>query len=96
VADADEAFMWRRYSPLGVIKTKVESARFIWKLPPEDNGGLLARSFAELLEMTERALDEPECCARSTRDFLKRHMMGADGRCCERAFDTLVELMEQR
>jgi hypothetical protein len=92
VADADEAFLWRRYSPIGLTKTEVSSARFIWKLPPEDNGGLLARNFTELLELTDQALDDPRCCTEAASSFLERHMLSADGKSCERAFDVISEL----
>lgn len=96
VASADEAFMWRRYTPLGVVKKKIDSVRFTWKLPPEDNGGLMARSFDELLEQVDRALDEPGCCRDRAESFLDKHMMGADGRSCERAWEAIVELVEGR
>jgi hypothetical protein len=94
VADADEAFMARRYTLAGVWKKEVESARFVWKLPPTDHGGMLACSFDELTERVERGLDDPGCCRDEAQDFLDRHMMGADGHACKRAWEGVQELVE--
>lgn len=96
VRDADEAFMWRTYTVSGVRTTRVENARFIWKLPPEDNGGLIARQFDELLAQVDQALDDPRCCEAKADEFLARHMLGADGHACERAFAALEELVAAR
>ena len=92
VADADEAFTWRTMTVLGVRKTQVQNARFVWKLPPEDHGGLMARDFDTLMADVDRALDEPDCCRTVAQDFLDRHMLGADGRTCDRVYDALREL----
>ncbi len=92
VASADETFMWREYTAVGVREKTVKNARYVWKLPPEDNGGLLARSFDELLEQTDQALDQPDCCRERAQDFLDRHMLGADGKVCERIYSVLNEM----
>lgn len=92
VADADEAFTWRTYTLMGIQKRSVANARFVWKLPPEDHGGLLVRDFEALLRALDRALDEPDCCAKAAQGFLDRHMLGADGHNCERIFAALNEL----
>ena len=92
VKEADEAFMWRTYSVLGVRTKEVDNARFVWKLPPEEHGGLLARSFGELLAQLDQALDDPSCCEQTARAFLDKHMLGADGRNCERIHEALREL----
>ncbi len=94
VNSADEAFMWREYTLAGVRTQEIDKARYIWKLPPEDNGGLLARSFDELLDQVDRSLAEPDCCREQAQAFLDRHMLGADGRSCVRIWETLVELAE--
>ncbi len=94
VKSADESFMWRRYTPLGVVGKKIDSVRYIWKLDPEDNGGLLARDFNQLMEQVGQALDAPDCCRATADEFLNRHMLGADGKSCERAYRALSELME--
>jgi len=94
VRSDSEPFVWRRRWFGGTLRSRVDSVRRNWKLPPEDNGGLTARSFDELLAMVEQALDDPTCCERSSGDFLERHMLGADGRNCERSWDALCELME--
>lgn len=92
VRDADEAFQWRTYTLLGVRKTEAANARLIWKLPPEDHGGLMVRDFEALLSAIDQALDDPECCQAPAQDFLDRHMLGADGGNCQRVFSALTEL----
>lgn len=92
VRSADEAFYWRRRTLLGVFKRRVAKARYIWKLPPEDNGGLLAHSKEELLSAVDQALDDPECCRNKARTFLDRHMLGADGNNRTRILDELRAL----
>ena len=93
VKSADEAFMWRQYTVAGVRTKTVEAARYIWKLPPEDNGGLLARSFEELLEHVDQSIEDPACCQGLAQDFLDRHMLGADGQSCRRTWNALAELV---
>lgn len=94
VKSADEEFMWRQYTVVGVREKRVQNARYIWKLPPETNGGLLARSFDELIEQVDQALDEPTCCHEPVDAFLAEHMLGADGRSCERIWEALTELVD--
>lgn len=55
-----------------------------WKLPPDQIGGLRARSFTELCEQIERALADPGCCERAATDFCERYLVPADGEACER------------
>ena len=95
VANADEEFMWRRYTPLGTVKKKITSVKYIWKLPPEDNGGLLAHSLPILLEQIGQALDDPDCCKEKVEDFLKRHMLGGDGRTCQRIWEVLTDFVSE-
>lgn len=95
VRSDDEAFMWRRLTVLGVMKTKVKGARFIWKLDPEEHGGLMARSFAETLAALDTALDDPDCCREAADDFLARHMHGADGFAGARVLSSLRELSSE-
>jgi hypothetical protein len=77
VKNADEAFLWRRQTIAGQISTTVPKARFIWKYPPEDQGGLLARSKKEMFDHLERALAEPECCRQISEAYLQKHMLQA-------------------
>jgi hypothetical protein len=92
VRNADETFTWRTCTMFGVRKTEVAGARFVWKLPPEDHGGLLALDFDTLMAQLDQALDEPGCCRDQARAFLDRHMLGADGRNRERILASLREL----
>ena len=96
VADADEAFMSRTYTLAGVLESEVESARHIWKLPPEEHGGLLANDFDQLLAQVDEALEDPTCCAEKAQAFLDKHMMGGDGQNCARIWETVQALVERR
>lgn len=88
----DEEFMWRKLTVFGVTKTKVKDPKFVWKLDPQDHGGLMARSFDETLAALDTAIDNPDCCQEAADDFLARHMHGADGRSGARALACLREL----
>jgi len=57
------------------------------------NGGLLARNFDQLIEQVQLALTDPDCCHQQVDQFLDEHMLGADGKNCERIWDALVELV---
>ena len=92
VRDADAAFTQRICTVFGMQKTELPSVRSIWKLSPLDNGGLLAFDFDTLMSQIDEALDDPECCREQARSFLDRHMLGADGRSCERILAELREL----
>ena len=72
--------------------TEVPSADYVWKLPPEENGGLLARTFDELLGHLDRSLQDPTCCRDLARRFIERHMAPVDGHTCERIADAIAEL----
>ena len=87
------AFTWRTMTVLGVKKTQMQSARFVWRLPPEDHGGLMAKDFETLMAQVDRSLDEPDCCRDATREFLDRHMLGADGQSNERILGALRDLV---
>ncbi|TVQ95956.1 MAG: hypothetical protein EA398_16655 [Deltaproteobacteria bacterium] len=93
VRDADEAFLLRQYTLAGVREVEVPSARFIWKRPPEENGGLLARSPEEMMALLDQALDDPDCCREPARRFLDEHMLGADGHACARIEQALADLV---
>ena len=93
VRSEDEVFMFRSLSWTGVRERKVPSVRFMWKFPPEQNGGLLARTKRELLEQLDQALAEPSCCAERAQQFLDQHMMGADGQTCRRIGTALNEIV---
>jgi hypothetical protein len=85
--------MWRKYTLAGMRTEKVEKARYIWKLPPQENGGLLAHSFDELLAQVDQALDDPRCCEAPAQAFLDQHMLGADGQNGARTWEALLELV---
>jgi hypothetical protein len=70
-------------------KRAFATAAEIWKIPPEEIGGLRARSFDELLAAVRRGLDEPACCAAASAAFVARHYAGADGGSCARVLDAV-------
>lgn len=96
VDDEAAPFEWRRLSVGGVRTDRVESVREIWKLRPEINGGLMAHDQPELLELIDRALEDPSCCEERAAAFLDEYMLGADGEVCERAYGCLQELASVR
>lgn len=92
VRDADEAFLWRTWSWGRVRSRKVASARFVWKLSPEENGGLLVHDFAGLEAAIDRALAEPTLTAAASRRFLETHLAPVDGRRCQAMAEALAAL----
>jgi CDP-glycerol glycerophosphotransferase (TagB/SpsB family) len=94
VRSADEEFIWRKRTLFGVFNRRIDKARYIWKFPPEDHGGLLARDPVELLQQVDQSLAEPDCCRERTRQFLDQKMLGADGRNCERILEAIKKLMQ--
>lgn len=91
----DEEFMLRSFSMNAIKKKKIDSVKYIWKFPPEDNGGLLAYSFDELMDQFEYAVGNPGCCSETAASFLNKHMLGADGRNRERIFQTLCDMADE-
>jgi CDP-Glycerol:Poly(glycerophosphate) glycerophosphotransferase len=73
------------------IPTKVKRREDIWKLPPEEHGGLHAGSFEELLTQVDRALDDPHCCRERSRAFVRRYVTDVDGRSAARSANFLQE-----
>jgi hypothetical protein len=90
VSAADEATIWRIWKRGKVREKKIPRADYIWKLPPEENGGVIARSFEELLDLVTRAAVEPDCCAAASRAFIDKHMAPVDGHTCRRIADAIL------
>lgn len=93
VKNADEEFLWRNKTFAGMISKKVESARYIWKLSPEEQGGMIARNLDQLQEQIDHALLNPNCCKEQVENFLEEHMLGADGKNCERIWNTIQAMV---
>lgn len=89
VEDVEKPFAGRRVVAGTVVRAMVENVRAIWKLSPEENGGLVARSPEMLAEMLARALDEPDCCRARAGLFLERYLRIPDGRNRARMLDHL-------
>lgn len=93
VKSQDESFMWLNKTLFGIRKKKVDSIKFIWKYPPEDNGGMLARDFDTMMDQIRTGLDQPDCCQEAAQQYLDKHMLGADGKNCERIWNAVQDLV---
>lgn len=79
-------FQWKR----GKLRKRAgTAAQDVWKVPPDDIGGVRATSFPELLDAVSRALDEPDCCREASTSFVRKHYAGADGRSCARVLEAM-------
>ncbi len=96
VRSAQEAFLWRTWKRGKLRITKVPSAEYVWKLPPEENGGLMVHSVDELLAALDRSLDEPDCCRAASQRFIERHMAPVDGHTRERIAEAVLALVSGR
>ena len=93
VKSEDEEFQWRKSTVIGLRSKKIDSVKYIWKLDPEENGGLLSKDFNMLLDQLELAFNDPDCCKEKSRTFLDEYMLGADGKNCERIYSALKEMV---
>ncbi len=75
VGDPHQPLSVPRFGPRGLDAVQARSAYRVWKLPPEDNGGLLARTFPRLCELVETAFANPDCARAPAVSFLERHML---------------------
>ncbi len=94
VASENEEFIWRTWQGRKMQVKRVSSAKYIWKLAPEENGGLMARSFEELIDGVRTAASNPECCRERSTDFIAKHMAPTDGQVCTRIEAAIMELVE--
>lgn len=95
VSSEDESFMWLNKTVFGIRKRKIDSVKFIWKYPPEDNGGTLAKSFDEMVDQIMHGLDNPECCEQRAQQYLDKHMLGADKKNCIRIWESVEKLVSE-
>jgi len=93
VKSEDEEFLWRKRTIVGIQKKAIDSVKYIWKLPPEEHGGLLAKNFEILLKQIDQALMKPDCCKEKSKDFLDKYMLGADGKCSDRIWESVQEMV---
>ncbi len=93
VREADEAFLWRTLKRGKISIKKVSSANYVWKLPPEENGGLMVKSFDALLEALSRSLDQPTCCKEASETYIRRHMATVDGNTRSRIAEEIIRLV---
>jgi len=88
--------MWLNKTVFGIRKKKIESVKFIWKYPPEDNGGTLAKSFDEMTDQIMHGLDNPDSCRQRAQQYLDKHMLGADKENCERIWQSVENLVHNQ
>ncbi|WP_020402254.1 CDP-glycerol glycerophosphotransferase family protein [Gracilimonas tropica] len=96
VKNEDEDFLWRKQTAIGTLKTTIDSVKYIWKLPPEEHGGMMAKNFDALINQVDRALEDPDCCKEQAQQFLDEYMLGADGKNCDRIWNSINELVNQK
>lgn len=73
------------------IPVRVKGREEIWKLSPDEQGGLRAQSFDELLAHLERALADPTCCGERARAFTRRYVTQVDGESAQRTLRYLEQ-----
>ncbi|MBU1240739.1 UDP-N-acetyl glucosamine 2-epimerase [Myxococcota bacterium] len=59
------------------------SAKYMWKMGPEENGGMLARSAEQFFSQVEKALDDRDCCRDISKKFNEKYMETSTGATCE-------------
>ncbi len=96
VRSDDEEFQWKKSTVIGLRTKKLDSVKYIWKLPPSENGGLLSMNFDELLQQLDQAFSDPDCCKEKSKIFLDKYMLGADGKNCERIWKAIQELVSNK
>ncbi len=84
-------YVYRRPHRGAIVEEHHDAPSGIWKLPPEEHGGLRARSFEELLGQIDHALREPTCCQARADDFVSKYLTAADGHTCDRMAKVLLE-----
>jgi hypothetical protein len=93
VKEADETFLWRTLKNGKINIKKVASANYVWKLPPEENGGLMVKSFDELLDAFRTSLEDPTCCKAASETYIRRHMAPVDGTTCARIATEIIRFV---
>lgn len=88
-ADAGGDLFLRKWKGGRLRKTRIKDPSQLWKLHPDEIGGLRCRSFDELLQSIDRALAEPTLCEAASASFLERYISSASGRSCERIAEYL-------
>jgi hypothetical protein len=89
-ASADE-IPFAQYSWLGLHRRLRKSSMPLWMNDPNDNGGLSATTPAEAFVALDAALSNPDCCKRSSSDWLARHVSFPQ----PSASDCLAQALEQ-
>ena len=74
---------------------KAPSKDYVWKLPAEQNGGLMADSLDSLLAGISRSVQDPDCCREKSRLFMEEHLTPIDPgeRVCQRIGDAVRRLV---
>ena len=89
-----EASYYRVWKNGAVQLKKAPEDSYIWSLPPEENGGLVAASVEEIEAALEQALTDPSCCVEKSRRFIENHTAPYDGRVCENIAGEIIDMVE--
>lgn len=95
VKSAHESFLWRNHTFMGTKTKQIDSVSYIWKMPPEINGGLVANNFDELIKNVDISFSNPDCCVEQSTQFLNTYMSNTDGSVCEQIWREIQKLVEK-
>jgi hypothetical protein len=84
-------YIYRRLVRGKVVEEQASNPAGVWKLAPQEHGGLRARSFDELIAHVDEALDHPTSCREKADHFVGRYITGVDGHTCERIARMLID-----
>ncbi|MDJ0763462.1 MAG: hypothetical protein QNJ97_10775 [Myxococcota bacterium] len=87
---ADVSYAQLKRGRVSYRTVKAEEA--LWMNDPEDNGGLTARSLVQLKDGIRRGLEDSECCAARSADWIARHVYKSDGHTAQRLIQALYNL----
>jgi hypothetical protein len=71
-----------------------DGASYVWKMPAEDNGGLLAKNPDALFRHLATALDDPSSCREASARFNASYMENSDGARCAALYRYLKQWHE--
>jgi hypothetical protein len=89
-ANADRHTTYRLFCGVP-IPVQVKNRQEIWKLSPDEHGGLRAQSFDQLLSQLGVALADPACCRERAQAFTSRYLTRVDGESAARTLTYLEQ-----
>jgi hypothetical protein len=89
VSDDDNRVSLAKLKGNNVAFRTVAKKEPLWMNHPEDNGGITARSLAEVQAGILQGLQDPSCCKERSARWIQRHVHQPDGRSARRFVETL-------